>query len=208
MRELEKPELRSRDVESSVALVYPADEVAGEHPVLRAAEAVEAGREAEAVGECLFEVNGTEDVLHVLAVFAHVLGVLVAVIHVFGFEDDAVDNRSRDGNAARHRNDHVTVGAQVHKGDFTEDVDEVENRHVGLEGHIVLDDCIGVIDQVEDVAAVTELDLDVVERFEVVEIEHGAEVALVQVGRFADERKVEVHRFGRRATGSRRAAWT
>ena len=88
------------------ALIDATDEVAGEHVVLGAAEAVEAGREAEAVRKGLLEVDGSEDVLHVLGTGSLEVFVVVTVLDPFAFEDDAVNNLRLDRKSTRLNSSH------------------------------------------------------------------------------------------------------
>ena len=175
-------------------LINSTDQVTRDHVVLGATVAVDTGRKAEAAGEGLFQVECGKNVLDVLGFLAHAqeILVLVTVAHVFGFDEDAVDNRSVECQATRYRNDEV-VG-EVHEGGFGEDVYDVRyDREVGLQRSVVLNVGIAVIHDIEEVAAVGELNLELFDTGETVEIECCAEVALIQVFGLADKGDVCRH---------------
>ena len=116
---------------------------------------MEASGQTETVREGLFQVESAKHVLHVLGVEALVFRMFMTVADVFSFEDDAVHNRGEEGETAGHRNDHVFVGVDVHQGCFSEDVHVLaDDRQVCLQGSIVLDFGVGVIDYIEQVRAV------------------------------------------------------
>ena len=107
-------------------LVDSANQVAGQREVLGATEAVETSRQAEAVGECLFEVESSEHVLDVLRVLdAPVCRMFLTVANVFGFEDDAVNNLGLEEETARYRDHHVVVAGDVEQSCFGKDADGI-----------------------------------------------------------------------------------
>ena len=120
--------------------------------------------------------------------------VFFTVIDVFGFEDNAVNSLEVEFDAASNR--HGKVVRQIHQSSFAKQREEVWNdRSADLQGCIVENLCIAVVNLVKDVAAVAELDIEQFKAREVVEVEYDAEVTLVEVGSLADEGKGDVHVF-------------
>ena len=129
----------------------------------------------------------------------HEVLVFVTVADIFSFDDDAVNHRSVEGKTTGQRN-HQVVG-HVHQGGFGEDVHSLRaEREVSLQGSVVLDVGLAVVDGVEQVAAVGELDLQGRDACEVMEVECSTDIALVQVFRLADQGNVGGHVVGRNET--------
>ncbi|ADL26227.1 hypothetical protein FSU_0121 [Fibrobacter succinogenes subsp. succinogenes S85] len=159
---------------------------------------MEACGERESVRKSLFEVEGAKDVLHVLRI-AFVVTILLTVVDEFSFKDDAINSLEVHFDTASERS--YEIFRHVHECNFAKEREEVrDNRSADLERHVVCNLGVVVVNLVENVAAVAELDVKEFKAREVVEVEHQAEVTLVQVSGLADKGEGDVHVFASEET--------
>ena len=155
---------------------------------------MQASRQRETVRESLFKIKCCEDVLDVFGLARNKVSVVMTVVDEFGFENDAVNGLEVEFEATCERCDDVVC--HIHESDFTENREEVRNnRSTNLQGGVVHNVYVAIVNSVKNVAAVAELDVEHFEAREIVEVEHDAEVALVKVCRLADEGEGDVDVF-------------
>ena len=146
---------------------------------------METSGEREAIRESLFKIKCSENVLDMLR-GAFVVTVLVTVVYKFSFENDAINSLEVHFDTTGKRC--YEVVGHIHERNFTEYCEEVrDNRSANLQGSVVEYIYIAVVNFVEDVATISELDVEQLEAREFMEVECKAEVTFIEVGGLADE---------------------